>query len=117
GLTTISTDTNAETDVARALGMGDVTFFSRVHFGGGAACGIVMQAVLAVVSGAAKNVVVYRAFNERSGKRFGTSNRGQPTGSGSEQISASWTNPFGLLTPASKVAMFARRYTHKYGAT
>ena len=61
--------------------------------------------------------MVYRAFNERSGHRFGTSNRGQPTGKGSEQIAASWTNPFGLLTPASKVAMFAQRYMHTFGAT
>ena len=117
GLATISMDTSAETDIARALGMGDVTYFSRVHFGGGAACGVVLQAVLAVATGAARNVVVYRAFNERSGKRFGTANRGQPVGAGSEQVSAGWTNPFGLLTPASKVAMFAQRYMHTFGAT
>jgi acetyl-CoA acetyltransferase len=117
GLSTISMDTNAEIDVARALGMGDVSFFSRVHYGGGAACGIVHQAVMAVVTGTAKNVVVYRAFNERSGRRFGTSKRGQPTGTDTEQIASSWLNPFGLTTPASKVAMFARRYMHEYGAT
>lgn len=117
GLATISTDSSTEIDVARSLGMGDVTFFSRVHFGGGAAAGTVHQAALAVLSGSARYVVVYRAFNERSGRRFGTANRGQPTGTGSEQISAGWTNPFGLLTPASKVAMFAQRYMHTYGAT
>src|SRR5690606_27005921 len=48
---------------------------------------------------------------------FGTANRGQPTGASSEQIAQGWTNPFGLLTPASKVAMFATRYMHDYGAT
>ena len=117
GLSTISTDTNAEIDIARALGMGDLTFFSRIHYGGGAACATVQQAVLAVVTGVARNVVVYRAFNERSGSRYGTAKRPQPTGTGSEQIASSWLNPFGLLTPASKVAMFARRYMHEYGAT
>jgi len=92
--------------------------FSGAHSArAGAACGIVQQAVLAVTSGVAKNVVVYRAFNERSGTRYGRSERGQPTGKGSEQIAAGWTNPFGLLTPASKVAMFAQRYMHEYGAT
>jgi len=117
GLATISTDSSAETDIARSLGMGDIRFFSRVHFGGGAGCGVVLQAVLAIATGVAKNVVVYRAFNERSGHRYGTANRGQPTGQGSEQIASSWTNPFGLLTPASKVAMFAQRYMHDFSAT
>jgi acetyl-CoA acetyltransferase len=28
-----------------------------------------------------------------------------------------WSSPFGLLTPASWVAMFATRYMHEYGAT
>jgi acetyl-CoA acetyltransferase len=32
-------------------------------------------------------------------------------------VSFSWSSPFGLLTPASWVAMFATRYMHEYGAT
>ena len=75
GLTTFSHDTNPEIDVARALGMGDLTFMSRIHYGGGAACAVVQQAVMAVLTGVAKNVVVYRAFNERSGRRFGAGQR------------------------------------------
>ena len=117
GLVTFTTDSNSEVDVAGAMGMPEVTFFSRINYGGGAGCGTIQQAVLAVACGVAKNVVVYRAFNERSGSRYGTSRRPQPAGTGAEQIAASWTNPFGLLTPASKVAMFARRYMHTYGAT
>ena len=34
-----------------------------------------------------------------------------------ERAAYSWTSPYGLLTPASWVAMFARRYMHEYGAT
>jgi len=41
GLSTISTDSSTETDIARAMGIPDLRFFSRVHYGGGAACGIV----------------------------------------------------------------------------
>lgn len=117
GLTTFTHDSSQETDIARSLGMGNLTFMSRVHYGGGAACAVVLQAVMAVVTGVAKNVVVYRAFNERSGRRFGAGQRGQPTGNGSDQIAMSWVLPFGLLTPASWVAMFARRYMHEFGAT
>ena len=32
-------------------------------------------------------------------------------------VSFSWSSPFGLLTPASWVAMFATRYMHEHGAT
>src|SRR5579864_656298 len=71
GLVTFSADTNPEIEVARTLGMGDLTFFSRIHYGGGAACATVHQAAIAVASGVADVVVCYRAFNERSGRRFG----------------------------------------------
>jgi acetyl-CoA acetyltransferase len=117
GLTTFSHDSNPEIDVARAVGMGDLTFMSRIHYGGGAACAVVQQAVMAVATGVAENVVVYRAFNERSGRRFGAGQHGQPTGGDAEQIATSWLTPFGLVTPASWVAMFARRYMHEFGAT
>jgi acetyl-CoA acetyltransferase len=33
------------------------------------------------------------------------------------EVDFGWSSPFGLLTPASWVAMFARRYMHEYGAT
>ena len=71
GMVTFSADTNPDIDIARSLGIGELTFFSRVHYGGGAACATVQQAALAVSSGVADVVVCYRAFNERSGSRFG----------------------------------------------
>jgi acetyl-CoA acetyltransferase len=117
GLSTFTHDTSPEIDIARALGMGELTFFSAIGHGGGAACAVVQQAVLAVTTGVAKNVVVYRAFNERSGNRFGAGVRTQPTGGDASQIAMSWLTPYGLLTPASWVAMFARRYMHEFGAT
>ena len=48
GLVTFSADTNPEIEIARSLGIGELTFFSRIHYGGGAACGTVQQAALAV---------------------------------------------------------------------
>ena len=115
GLSTFTMETNAEIHVARSAGLGDLTFFSRIGYGGGAACATVQQAALAVATGVADVVVCYRAFNERSGHRFGSgAARSEPT---SEGIAMSWVSSFGLMTPASWVAMFARRYMHEYGAT
>jgi acetyl-CoA acetyltransferase len=117
GLVSFTQDTNSEVAVARELGIPELTFFSRVHYGGGAACATIQQAAMAISTGAARTVVCYRAFNERSGHRFGQVSEqlaGAPTSSG---VDASWSYPFGLATPAAWVAMFARRYQHAYGAT
>nr|MBA3303734.1 lipid-transfer protein [Acidimicrobiia bacterium] len=69
GMVTFTMDTNPEIEIARNLGIGDLTFFSRIHHGGGAACATVQQAAMAVATGVADVVVCYRAFNERSGRR------------------------------------------------
>ena len=117
GLTTYSMDTTPETMLANAMGMGDLTFFSRIHYGGGAPAGVVHQAAMAVVSGVADVVVCYRAFNERSGVRFGDSTLSNLRANTAEGTRYSWVAPYGLRTPASWVAMFAQRYLHTYGAT
>ena len=117
GLVTFTMDANAEVAVARELGIPSLSFFSRVGYGGGAACATVQQAAMAVATGMASVVVCYRAFNERSGSRFGrvqTAAAAAPTSSG---LDNSWHYPMGLGTPAAAVAMFARRYMHEYGAT
>ncbi|MFI1182039.1 lipid-transfer protein [Streptomyces sp. NPDC020799] len=113
GLVTFTMDTSPEITVAQAVGIGELSFFSRVHYGGGAACATVQQAALAIAAGVAEVVVCYRAFNERSGRRFGAGvQRREPSAEGT---ALGWALPFGLLTPASWVAMGARRYLHTYG--
>ncbi len=115
GLSTFTMETNSEIEVARTTGLGDLTFFSKIGYGGGAACATVQQASIAVATGVADVVVCYRAFNERSGHRFGSGiSRSEPTAEG---IAMGWVSSFGLMTPASWVAMFAQRYMHEYGAT
>ena len=116
GMTTFTMETNPEIMVAAEAGIGDLSFFSRVHYGGGGACATIAQAAMAVATGAAEIVVAYRAFNERSEQRFG-SGTGNPSGTTAEDSAFSWYTPFGLLTPASWVAMFAQRYLFTYGAT
>ena len=116
GMVTFTMDTNPEIEIARNLGIGDISFFSRIHHGGGAACATVQQAALAVTTGVADVVVCYRAFNERSGHRFGSGVQGRPPVSNAENSMYAWYSPHGLLTPAQWVAMSARRYMHEYGA-
>ena len=60
GMTSFTLDTSDEIEVARNVGCGDLTFFSRVNYGGGAAVGIVHQAAMAVATGSAKYVVGWR---------------------------------------------------------
>src|SRR3954464_3207416 len=117
GMVTFTMETNPEIEVARNLGIGDLQFFSRIHHGGGAACATVQQAALAVTTGVADVVVCYRAFNERSGHRFGTGVAGRDHAPTAEGLHFSWYVPHGLATPASWVAMAAQRYMHEYDAT
>lgn len=116
GLETFTGDQNQETEVARCLGIPRLTHFARLHYGGGAACAVVQEAAMAVATGVADVVVCYRAFNERSERRFGAGRQG-PTPETPVPVPTNWYAPFGLVTPASWVAMFARRYMHEYGAT
>jgi acetyl-CoA acetyltransferase len=117
GLVTFTMDNSAEIAVARELGMGDLRFFSRINYGGGAACGTVQQAAMAVATGVADVVVCYRGFNERSGQRFGQVSQWAASQVNSNGLDNAFTYPYGLSTPAATVAMQARRYMHEYGAT
>ncbi|GAB3687473.1 lipid-transfer protein [Saccharopolyspora tripterygii] len=117
GLVTFTMDTNTEVAVAREVGIPNLSYFSRIHYGGGAACATVQQAAMAVATGMAEVVVCYRAFNERSGQRFGQFNAGLSAQATSTGVDNSWSYPMGLGTPGAQVAMFARRYMHAYGAT
>lgn len=117
GFACFGPENNPEIEIARHTGMNELTFFARVHYGGGAACATVHQAAMAVATGAADVVVCYRAFNERSGRRFGAGVQDIPTAATAERGQFSWYSPMGLLTPAAWVAMVAKRYMHVYGAT
>jgi acetyl-CoA acetyltransferase len=72
-----------------------------------------MQAAMAVATGAADVVVCYRAFNERSGMRFG----GPGMSAAVLPPFMDMYAPYGLMTPASWVSLHARRYMHEYGVT
>jgi acetyl-CoA acetyltransferase len=117
GYSTFTMDNNPAVEVNRFLGGGDLSFFSSIHYGGGAACATLQQAAMAVATGVADTVVCYRAMNERSQQRFGAGVQASPAAPTTENSIFGWYSPYGLLTPAAWVAMNAQRYLHEYGAT
>ena len=117
GFSSYTIDKVPEYEIARLLGANNVKFFSQVPHGGGAACAPILHAAMAVATGIAKTVVVYRAMNERSWYRFGNGNYGFGSSPIFENINYGWYMPYGFHTPAAWVGMFAQRYMHTYGAT
>lgn len=115
GLVSYTLDSSEEVEVARAVGAGDLTHFSKINYGGGAAVGVVTQAAMAVATGQANTVVCYRALNGRSGQRMGQGVSGNIISS--DLIHWSWYMAYGMLNPGSWVAMIAHKYMHKYGVT
>ncbi|MDA8044492.1 MAG: lipid-transfer protein [Actinomycetota bacterium] len=119
GLVSYTIDPVSETELVRSMGFPEITFSSRVPYGGGGSMGVLLHAAAAVAAGAADVVVAYRAIKARSGPvRFGAAqiSRGQ-NDVHSGTTSAQWCTPFGVLTPASWMAFNSTRYMHAYGVT
>jgi acetyl-CoA acetyltransferase len=117
GLVTYTVDNNDEVDVARSLGMNDVRFMSRIPYGGGGPCATIHHAAMAVATGSAEVVVCYRALNERSGTRFGAGTYYRPVVSSVDVLRFAMYMPYGLITPASWLALTAKRWMHETGTT
>lgn len=112
GLVSYTMEPGREVDVARNVGLGNITFFSQVGYGGGAGCGAVTHAAMAVATGQAQVVVAWRAR-----KRAAKSSR--PWANVPQRLDDhwQWSRPWGLLRPVDEIAMLTRRYMHEYGAT
>ena len=117
GVSTFVMDNNPEVDVHRLIGGQELKFFSRVDYGGGGACAPILHAAMAVATGVARTVLCYRAMNERSWYRFGQGASTAASALFKPSSLHAWNFPAGLTTPASQIAMFARRYAHEFGAT
>jgi acetyl-CoA acetyltransferase len=108
GFVSFTQDENDELDLMRSVGIPQARWASRTSFGGSGSAGTAQHAAAAVISGMADAVVIYRAFNERSGQRFG-----QPA-----QMQLAPLNlylPFGLDTPAKMYSLWFQRYMDTYG--
>src|ERR1700684_3677281 len=95
GLVAFTMDGNAEIAVARELGLSELRFLDQIGYGGGAACGCVQHAAMAVATGTADVVVCYRALNERSGRRFGQVAAGLAGQLTTARIDNGWDHPIG----------------------
>ncbi|HWW54063.1 MAG TPA: hypothetical protein VNY84_09845 [Acidimicrobiales bacterium] len=112
GLCSYTLEPFVEVEVARNVGLGDITWFSQVGYGGGAGCAVVGNAAMAVASGQCKVAVAWRAR-----KRGSAATR--PWANVAERVEGTgqWSRPWGLLRPVDEIAMLARRYMHQFGAT
>jgi acetyl-CoA acetyltransferase len=112
GLASFTMEPAREVEVARNVGLGDITFFSQVGYGGGAACGVTGHAAMAVASGQCEVAVAWRAR-----KRAAKTSRPWSQAQARIEDNTMWSRPFGLLRPVDEIAMLTRRYMHEYGGT
>lgn len=112
GLVMFSMENGREAEVARNVGCGDVTYFGEIGYGGGAGCGTVGHAAMAVATGQCEVAVAWRA-RKRSAKGS------RPWANVAARLGGyqQWTRGFGLLRPVDEIAMLTRRYMHEYGGT
>jgi acetyl-CoA acetyltransferase len=119
GIVSYTVDPVEETELVRSVGFQEIGYSSRVPYGGGGSMGTLLHAAAAVASGAAEVVVAYRAVRARSGaNRFGAAKGSpSPTSGHAGTTAMQWCMPYGVLTPASWMALNATRYMHTYRVT
>ncbi|MCD0453633.1 acetyl-CoA acetyltransferase [Actinocorallia sp. API 0066] len=98
--------------VAPALGLDGVSWYLDQFGGGSVSHSVVGQAAMAVASGVAGTVVVYRAINARSEFRMGGTGRGA-----APVFDAQYQAPYGYFAPPQQFAMYARAHMNAYGTT
>lgn len=116
GIVKSSIDASASDQIIAAnLGLKNVTYTSEVTGLGGAACATIGQAAMAVASGLANYVVVYRAFTPfdfmEGAKHNQTTLWARQGGAGD------FLRPFGWSAMIDGFAMHCQRHMHEYGTT
>jgi acetyl-CoA acetyltransferase len=119
GVTRYDIDQNTEWDVAYTLGLHGLRFFAGTPSGGGGLASTVVLAAMAVESGMADVVAVYRARRRGRNSAFGPgpNQGGRPWAKMGTRLAgtAQYHHPFGLSSPAQEMALIARRHMHVYG--
>ncbi|MFR9804136.1 thiolase C-terminal domain-containing protein [Pseudonocardia sp. RS010] len=116
GIVRCDADAVSHNDLATSLGLCELTYWGATGAGGAAPCGMVGQAVAAVLSGQATTVLVYRSLNGRSGRRWGRGRKARTTVGGDGALDEFFT-PHGLTTPGQLWAMMAQHHFERYGTT
>ncbi len=113
GFCSYADDRNQAVRMAAALGSKELRFAAmQWGGGGGGGSGAVLNACLAVATGTANYVAVYRALAQGQFGRFGQSRAGGRVGG-----DTAFTAPFGLLSAPHQFAMRTRRHMQLYGTT
>jgi acetyl-CoA acetyltransferase len=100
--------------IVGALGISNLSYVGELGIGGSAPCGMVGLAAMAVTSGQASAVLVYRALNGRSESRFGAAIAPRPVAGGQGNYDEFFT-PYGLLTAPQSFALLAQRHAIEFG--
>jgi acetyl-CoA acetyltransferase len=129
GLASFAEDRNEAVFLAAELGLPALRFGNMVWMpGGGGGCAAVGNAAMAVETGQAEVVVVYRSLCQGQFFRFGTGGRdvsapADPAPPTLQQASSlllasmGFAIPYGLLMAAAAYALPTRRHMHLYGTT
>ncbi len=118
GMVTFTIDPTDDVELMRVLGVSELSYSVRLPHGGGGSGATVLAAAMAVATGAARHVLIYRALNARSGRRFGRArDPGAPPAMGTGFGFANWAAPYGALNPAAILSMQQLPYMRTYGIT
>ncbi len=142
GLSSFAEDRNEATFTAADLGLEELRYAGMAWLpGGGGACAAVMNAAMAVETGAADVVVAYRSLCQGQFRRFGRGPGGEVARSASATASkksegtsptrvphlrraksileahVAFTMPFGMFSPPIAYAMVLRRHMHLFATT
>ncbi|MAI26446.1 MAG: thiolase C-terminal domain-containing protein [Myxococcota bacterium] len=129
GLASFAEDRNEAIFLAAELGLPALRFGNMVWMpGGGGGCAAVSNAAMAVETGQAEVVVVYRSLCQGQFFRFGTGGVSAEAAPDPEpptlqqansllMASMGFAMPYGLLMAAAAYALPTRRHMHLYGTT
>jgi acetyl-CoA acetyltransferase len=129
GLASFAEDRNEATFLAAELGLSSLRFANMVWLpGGGGGCAAVGNAAMAIETGQAEVVVVYRSLCQGQFFRFGAAvadafaatEPAPPTVKQASSLmlaSMGFAMPYGLVMAAAAYALPTRRHMHLYGTT
>jgi acetyl-CoA acetyltransferase len=115
GLASYTQESNSEIDLAQNLGLGDISYFSQVGYGGGAGPGVIGNLAMAVATGQCRVGVAWRSRKRASGAVRRPWSKTDPAVQA--DIATNYTRPFGVIRPVDEIAMLTTRYMHEFGAT
>jgi acetyl-CoA acetyltransferase len=101
-LSSFTMEATEEVAVAKNLGLGDITFFSKIGYGGGGGCGTIGHLSLAISGGLSTVGVAWRSRKRGSGIRPWAAGPGGLRIPGSEQVTAATWAPLRRVAPGGR---------------